>query len=266
MKHIVIPYRSISIVYHHQDQWPQSPEHRSADDVLLGFVGLDCFFGSGKQFVNRTVLMTEAVAKTLSEKYKNLDELEAKLIELARRPVKERAFARYYANPGSSKDGGEHSIKEYSGYIRKTEEAADTPTSPWYASSDIKTSTIPVMQKGMTAFLITGDSARNKIQIMPGEGTATVKIDLPDNWGELMAELGYKPLSKFYLKSTKPIYSSDTSSQSITNSKTVVQGYKSKRPSKEQYQKMRQERLGNFGNGEKRPSREQYQKMMRNRK
>jgi len=47
MKHIVIPCRSISIVYHHQAQWQQTPEHRSADDVLLGFVGLDCFFGGG---------------------------------------------------------------------------------------------------------------------------------------------------------------------------------------------------------------------------
>ena len=223
--------------------------------------------GSGKQFVNRTVLMTEAVAKILSEKYKNLDELEAKLIELARRPVKERAFARYYANPGSSKDGGEHSIKEYSGYIRKTEEAADTQTSPWYASSDVKTSTIPVMQKGMTAFLITGDSARNKIQIMPGEGTATVNIDLPENWNELMQDLGYEPLSKFYLKSASPTYTSDTNDVvQNTNSETVVQGYKPKRPTKEQYQKMLKQRQGSFENGGKRPSKELYQKMMRNHK
>ena len=226
--------------------------------------------GSGKQSVNRTVLMTEAVAITLSEKYKTIDELEAKLIELARRPAKERAFARYYANPGSSKDGGEHSIREYTGYIRKTEEAANTPTSPWYASSDAETSTIPVMQKDMTAFLITGDSARNKIQIMPGEGTATVKIDLPDNWNELMQDLGYEPLSKFYLKSTTPMYASDTNhamqQNSSQSSKTIVQGYKPKRPSKEQYQNMRQQRQGNFGSDGKRQSKEQYQKMMRNRK
>jgi hypothetical protein len=36
--------------------------------------------------------------------------------------------------------------------------------------------TIPVMQKGSTDFLITGDAARNKVQIMPGGGHATVKI------------------------------------------------------------------------------------------
>ena len=101
---------------------------------------------------------------------------------------------------------------------------------------------------------------------MPGEGTATVKIDLPNNWNELMQDLGYEPLNKFYLKSTKPMAVSDTSSQSITNSKTVVQGYKPKRPSKEQYQRMRQERRGNLGNGGKRPSKDQYQRMMRNRK
>lgn len=53
------------------------------------------------------------------------------------------------------------------------------------------------MQKGMTAFLITGDPARNKVQTMPGGGYATVKIELPKQWNQLMDELGYRPLEEF---------------------------------------------------------------------
>ena len=60
--------------------------------------------------------------------------------------------------------------------------------------------TVPTMQRGMTAFLITGDAARNKVQTMPGGGYATVKIDLPKNWDSLMQELGYAPLKEFWLK------------------------------------------------------------------
>lgn len=48
-----------------------------------------------------------------------------------------------------------------------------------------------------TQFLITGDAARNKVQIMPGGGYSTIKIELPHNWDELMSELGYRPLGNF---------------------------------------------------------------------
>ena len=51
----------------------------------------------------------------------------------------------------------------------------------------------------MTAFIITGDAARNKVQTMPGGGYATIQIELPRNWNKLMEELGYKPLKEFYL-------------------------------------------------------------------
>ena len=155
--------------------------------------------GSGKQFVERTVLMTEPVAAILARKYRTVDELEAQLVKLARRPARERVYARYYANPGSSKENGEHTFREFSGYIRRTEGAAKTPTAPWRDFPDDEQWTVPVLKAGMTAFLITGDAARNKIQTMPGGGTATIQIELPANWDKLMAELGYAPLSKFEL-------------------------------------------------------------------
>ena len=78
-----------------------------------------------------------------------------------------------------------------------------TPTAPWRDFPDAEQLTIPVMKAGMTDFLITGDTARNKIQIMPGAGlgggSTTVKIELPANWDKLMSERGYKPLADFRL-------------------------------------------------------------------
>ena len=127
--------------------------------------------------------------------------MESDLVELARRPARERVFAKYYASPGSAKDGGEHNIRQFAGYIRRTERAEYTPTAPWRDFPDSEQLTIPVMKRGMTDFLITGDAARNKIQVMPGAGlgggSATVKIELPSNWDKLIAEHGYEPLEKF---------------------------------------------------------------------
>ena len=159
--------------------------------------------GSGNQFSHRTIMMTEPVASILAKEYKSVEKLESVLIELARRPVRERTFAKYYAAPGSAKDGGEHNIRQFAGYIRRTERAEYTPTAPWRDFPDAEQLTIPVMKVGMTDFLITGDAARNKIQIMPGAGlgggSATVKIELPANWDKLMAERGYRPLDDFKL-------------------------------------------------------------------
>lgn len=154
--------------------------------------------GSGRQFTFRTVLMTEPVAAILSEKYRSPESLEKDLIDASRRPVKERAFANYYANPGGAKDGGAHSLKQYQGHIRKDEGGKMTATPEWYDSPDAEQMTIPTMKQGMTAFLVTGDAARNKVQTMPGGGYATIKIELPANWDTLMAELGYTPLRDYF--------------------------------------------------------------------
>ncbi len=153
--------------------------------------------GSGRQFTFRTILMTEPVAAILAGRYKSPEALEKDLVEHSRRPVKERAFANYYANPGGAKDGGQHNLRQYQGHIRKDEGGEMTPTPQWYDSPEREQMTIPTMQRGMTAFLITGDAARNKVQTMPGGGYATVKIDLPEQWDSLMAELGYRPLEEF---------------------------------------------------------------------
>ena len=156
--------------------------------------------GSGKQYVNRTILMTEPVATILAKECKSVNSLEWKLINLARRPVRERVFAKYYAAAGSSKDTGERTMKEYGGYIRRTEGAELTAPLPWRDPALGEQHTVPVMKEGMTAFIVSGDAARNKVQTMPGGGTATIQIELPRDWDTLMAELGYKTISEFYIK------------------------------------------------------------------
>ncbi len=156
--------------------------------------------GSGSQFTFRTILMTEPVAAILAAEYKSPEALEGVLVDHSRRPVKERAFANYYANPGGAKDGGQHNLRQYQGHIRKDEGGEMTPTPEWYDSPEAEQMTIPTMQRGMTVFLITGDAARNKVQTMPGGGYATVRIELPRGWDKLMAELGYQPLKEFQVK------------------------------------------------------------------
>jgi hypothetical protein len=38
------------------------------------------------------------------------------------------------------------------------------------------------------------------VQTLPGGSSVTIEIKLPANWDALMAELGYQPLSHFFLK------------------------------------------------------------------
>lgn len=156
--------------------------------------------GSGRQYTFRTILMTEPVAEILSRKFKSPEALEHMLINESRRPLKERSFANYYANPGSRKDGGEHSLRQYSAHIGKVEGVEMTKVPEWYDSDAGEMKTVPTMKKGMTAFLITGDKARNKVQTMPGGGYVSVKIELPDDWDSLVTGLGYKPLKSCFLK------------------------------------------------------------------
>lgn len=177
---------------------PSTTDPQKIMELLAWDITERCQFalGSGKQYTCRTVLITEPVARNLAKKYGSTEELEDALIETARRPLKERVFANYYANPGSAPDQ-KHPIRNYRSHLSRTENAEWTAAPVWYDTPEGRMETIPTMKKGMTAFLVTGDPSRNKVQTMPGGGYATVEIRLPKNWDALAAALGYRPLATF---------------------------------------------------------------------
>lgn len=86
---------------------------------------------------------------------------------MARRPLRERAFANYLANPGSRINTEKFPFSRYEKRIARTEQAAPTPCPEWYELPEgcerTEIMTVPVMQQDMTAILVTGDRARNKV-------------------------------------------------------------------------------------------------------
>lgn len=161
--------------------------------------------GNTNPQVYRTVFITEYVARDLAKKYASKDALENALIETARRPLYMRAYANYWANTGSQQFK-KYSFEEYYNKLLQdtNEQAALTDTPVWLEGivDDNKIETIATMLKGQTPLLLTGDTDRNKFQVMPGGGYVTVKIELPDNWDALVEPLGYEPLSNFYIDGT----------------------------------------------------------------
>lgn len=158
--------------------------------------------GSGKQYVYRTILVTEFVARDLSIKYHSKSALEDALIKTARRPAYQRAYANYYANLGSASESVRYPFDQHLSRIVQCEQGELTEIPAWFPASEKQSQmyTVPVMKSGMSPILITGDANRNKVQCMPGGDYVTVEVELPGNWDQLMEELGYKPLEEFYIE------------------------------------------------------------------
>lgn len=180
-----------------------------------------CALGSSQQFTPRTILMTEPTARILAQEYETLDELEDSLIVYSRRPVKERAFANLYANTGGQKD---YNMNQYTRYIEQAEGGQTTPTAPWYDRTEATQKTVPCMRKDSTIFIITGDTARNKVQVMPGGNFSTVKVEVPAFWTELMEEKGYPALESFYITDSGTTPQSNISATNENNLPIHQQG------------------------------------------
>ena len=138
----------------------------------------------------------------MAKKFKSKSDLEKALIATARRPSAERAYANYWANPGSAFNEQSYSLRRHTNRIARQENSRKTVTPPWLQWTGIdRLETVQVMQNGKTAIIITGDANRNKTMCVPGGAFTSVKIELPANWDKLMADAGYKPLKNFFLKS-----------------------------------------------------------------
>ena len=160
-----------------------------------------------RNFGNRVFLLTEGVARDLSRVYPTKDALCHAVEEAARIPLGARALANYWGNPGSAFDPAKYSLSRHERRIANKEGASETETPPWLAWVGAERMwTVPAMSAGKSAFIVTGDSSRNKEMCLPGGGFATVKIQLPKEWDRLMSERGYEPLEKFRLASgMKPL-------------------------------------------------------------
>jgi len=175
--------------------------------------------GSGPRLPERTMLITEYVARDLARTYPTKEKLEEALVSTARRPAYERAYANYWANPGSAKPAS-YTMDMQLKKIIQTEGGELTAPPPWMEKvpGQEKIYTIPVMKVGRTPILVTDDADRNKVQTMPGGNSATIEIKLPANWNELMAKLGYRPLEEFYVKGSANL----SQSEAKTNEKPKV--------------------------------------------
>ena len=116
----------------------------------------------------RLIFITESVATALSAKYKSKDDLENALVANARRPLWMRTYAYYYANTGGALGRSFDTVyNELKGNVK--EDARLTASPAWmngitYSNID----TVATMTKGNTDIILTGDSSRNKTQVMPG--------------------------------------------------------------------------------------------------
>ena len=55
------------------------------------------------------------------------------------------------------------------------------------------------MRKDSTVFIITGDTARNTVQVMPGGAHSIAAVEVPAKWDSIMASKGYPSLESMYL-------------------------------------------------------------------
>ncbi len=144
---------------------------------------------SGMPCTYRVFLITPGVAKNLAGRYKTKRELEDAVVAAARIPLDERAFANYWGNPGSAFDPETYTIARHRMKISRTENAARTPTPPWLDWTGFNTlPTVPAMERGKSAFIVTGDPSRNKVLCVPGGATKTIAIKLPADWERLLKE------------------------------------------------------------------------------
>jgi hypothetical protein len=145
----------------------------------------------------RYVLVEPGVAKILAEGGCTKASLRRDLMRTGRKITYEAVFSQVYGSFGRVQGSFEAELQR--ALRGRNTEKGKLP--PWYPRvpgwEEIETT--PAIS--MVDFLVCGDPARNKVQILAGgPGAAIKEIKLPANWDELMEKAGYRPLEEFYLK------------------------------------------------------------------
>ena len=164
---------------------------------------------------HRLIFITEPVATALATKYKSKESLENALVENARRPLYMRAYVYYYANTGNVV---KKSFEEVYNELKYTssEDAKFTASPPWLNGitySEIET--VATMIKGNTDIIVTGDSSRNKTQVMPGGISVTKEVRVSDNWEKLVTSVNYPEMNSYILSEQDNTITPPTSIPSV---------------------------------------------------
>lgn len=145
----------------------------------------------------RYVLVEPGVARILAEGGYSKQGLRQALVRNSRKPTHEAVFSQVHGSFGRVQGSFE---AELARALRGgNSERGLLP--PWYPKAPgwEEIETVPAV-RGIE-FLVCGDPARNKAQILAGgPGAAIAEIRLPTNWDELMEKAGYRPLREFYLE------------------------------------------------------------------
>lgn len=176
---------------------------------------------------HRLIFITESVASALAKKYKSKSSLENALVTNARRPLWMRTYAYYYANTGGvlskSFDTVYNELKSV-----KSENAKTTPSPAWMSGiTNPNIETVATMTKGNTDIIVTGDSSRNKTQVMPGGVSVCKKIKLSTKWDALVTSVNFNPISNFNLpkQETQPTTALDTQATSAGTAPTTTSAF-----------------------------------------
>jgi len=154
-------------------------------------------FASGFTGSRRYVLIEPGVAKILAEGGYTKESLRHDLMKTGRKITYEAVFSQVYGSFGPVYGSFEAELEK----ALKNKNTQKGKLPPWYPRfpgwENIETS--PVIRQ--VEFIVCGDPARNKVQILAGgPGNAIKEIKLPAKWDELMAKAGYRPLKEFFLK------------------------------------------------------------------
>lgn len=155
------------------------------------------FSASGMIDSRRYLLLTPAVAEALAAGgYSTKGKLIGDVTSNARRITHEWVFSKVFGSVGRVWGSFEDELAR----AMREPGAAKGKLPPWYPKfpgwEEIVTT--PSATPGKLQVIVCGDPSRNKVQTLAGGmGGAIEEIQLPANWGKLMEEAGYRPLSEF---------------------------------------------------------------------
>jgi hypothetical protein len=151
------------------------------------------FTGQSRRFV----LVEPGVAKILAEGGYTKRSLRQDLMKTGRKVTYEAVFSQVHGSFGRVNASFEAELQRAL-RDRNTEKGKLPPWYPRFPGWE-EIETTPAIN--MVEFIVCGDPARNKVQILAGSpGTAMMQIRLPANWDELMEKAGYAPLKSFYFE------------------------------------------------------------------